>query len=318
MSSYIHYIRQIVGSEKIIIVFATACIRDNAGQLLWQHRSDFGWWGLPGGILELNESLPECVKREVYEETGLKVKPTRMIGIYTSPDFDVIYPNGDHVQQVTVCFDCGIIGGIMQANNSETLALDWFPQDKPPATSVWYNSMIDDLMLDKKTASFDRGIPGFSNSNESFYKFMEKKVGNIPFVIPIVGAFIKNKKDHILLQQGCNNGKWILPCTEMSIGERIDQTIINGLFKNIGLKTKAIRLIGVYSEHNGYLSSTVGDKLKEVCTLFHCQIINGQMQTTDNILKKAQFFPSNALPPMSPCWKCTLDDILSSRIEAVF
>jgi len=55
--SYIAWIRQHVGHMKIPLVFASACVRDDAGRVLWQHRSDFGFWGMPGGSLELNETL---------------------------------------------------------------------------------------------------------------------------------------------------------------------------------------------------------------------------------------------------------------------
>jgi 8-oxo-dGTP pyrophosphatase MutT (NUDIX family) len=87
----LHWLRQRVGRQKILLVFASACVRDDAGRLLWQRRSDFGFWGLPavqsgtglcGGVLELGESLPEAVVREVGEETGLEVEPVRLVGIY--------------------------------------------------------------------------------------------------------------------------------------------------------------------------------------------------------------------------------------------
>jgi 8-oxo-dGTP pyrophosphatase MutT (NUDIX family) len=92
MTSYLQWMRQHVGQQKILLAFATACVRDENGRILWQQRADFGWWGLPGGILELDESLPQCAVREVKEETGLEVTPVRLIGIYSSPDFDVTYP----------------------------------------------------------------------------------------------------------------------------------------------------------------------------------------------------------------------------------
>ncbi|MGA1842686.1 MAG: NUDIX hydrolase [bacterium] len=155
MSSYIDWIRNYVGHNKLLLVFASACIRDDNGRLLWQRRSDFDWWGLPGGILELGESLSECIVREVREETGLEVEPSRLVGIYSSPDFDVTYPNGDLVQQVTACFDCRIVGGKLMPDKNEILDLAWFPMDEIPSTSPWYLAMVKDLALGKKTAAFD-------------------------------------------------------------------------------------------------------------------------------------------------------------------
>jgi ADP-ribose pyrophosphatase YjhB (NUDIX family) len=155
MSSYIDWIRKHVEHEKILLVFASACIRDNNGRLLWQRRADFGWWGLPGGVLELGESLSECIMREVREETGLKVEPLHLIGIYSSPDFNVTYPNGDQVQQITVCFDCRIVGGKLKVDKDETLDLAWFPIDEIPTTASWYMAMVNDLVMGQKAASFD-------------------------------------------------------------------------------------------------------------------------------------------------------------------
>jgi len=68
----------------------------------------------------------------VREETGLTVAPTRVVGVYSSPDFDVVYPNGDQVQQVTVCFECSVTGGRWTVDDDETLELAWLPGRCPP------------------------------------------------------------------------------------------------------------------------------------------------------------------------------------------
>ena len=75
MTDYITWLRSHVGPRKILLAYATALIRDDQGRVLFQQRADFkdAWWGLPGGLLELDESLPAGLAREVKEETGLDV-----------------------------------------------------------------------------------------------------------------------------------------------------------------------------------------------------------------------------------------------------
>ncbi|MBR2854678.1 MAG: NUDIX domain-containing protein [Clostridia bacterium] len=78
---YIHYLRRIIGSRKIILNCAGAVIvRD--GKILFQRRTDNGKWGLIGGLVEMNETYEEAALREIWEETGLEVKLDSFLGIY--------------------------------------------------------------------------------------------------------------------------------------------------------------------------------------------------------------------------------------------
>ena len=112
----------------------SAVIFDRRGRLLLQQRSDGGQWGLPGGSVEIGESIADAVVREVREETGLTVKPRRIIGVYSEPKWQVVrYPDGNVWHYVSVCFDCVVRGGELTTCD-ETLALEYFPLRKLPST----------------------------------------------------------------------------------------------------------------------------------------------------------------------------------------
>ena len=52
------------------------------GRVLAIKRADNGTWEPPGGVLELSETPADGVRREVYEETGIKVSVERLTGVY--------------------------------------------------------------------------------------------------------------------------------------------------------------------------------------------------------------------------------------------
>jgi 8-oxo-dGTP pyrophosphatase MutT (NUDIX family) len=63
-----------------------AVIFDPAGRvLLVRQGRDRGDWELPGGKVKKRESLPEAIVREILEETGIKVEPLRVIGVFYIP-----------------------------------------------------------------------------------------------------------------------------------------------------------------------------------------------------------------------------------------
>ena len=108
-------------NERIMLPGAVAVVHDAQGRVLAIRRSDFGTWDMPGGWCDLGETATATAVREAREETGLHVRPTRLLGVYSNPAWIVRYPNGDEVRPVGVMFACGVIGGVMRADGRESL-----------------------------------------------------------------------------------------------------------------------------------------------------------------------------------------------------
>ena len=83
--SYIKKMRQLVGNEYLMVNATAVVIVNENNEVLLQKRTDNNLWGLPGGLLELRESISEGALREVKEETNLDVKLTKFIGIFNNP-----------------------------------------------------------------------------------------------------------------------------------------------------------------------------------------------------------------------------------------
>jgi ADP-ribose pyrophosphatase YjhB (NUDIX family) len=94
-------------------------------KVLFTRRADNGLWCLPGGHMEPGESVAEACQREVLEETGLDVRVTRLIGVYSNTDLLVIYPQGRKVQIVVLSFEAEITSG-SPAIREETTEVGFF------------------------------------------------------------------------------------------------------------------------------------------------------------------------------------------------
>ncbi len=102
-------------------------IFDKSQKVLLMKRVDNGLWGIPSGHVEPGETVEEAIIREISEETGLKVKVDRLIGVYSDPVSQVFsYPNGKVSHFITTCFKCEVVGGNLIKEGEETLDVDYF------------------------------------------------------------------------------------------------------------------------------------------------------------------------------------------------
>ena len=100
-----------IGSQGRIRLGCSAAIFDEKRRVLLTKRLDNGQWCLPSGGLEPGESAAEACEREVFEETGLRVRAKRLVGVYSHPDQLSIYPDGNKVQIVALHFEAETVGG---------------------------------------------------------------------------------------------------------------------------------------------------------------------------------------------------------------
>jgi 8-oxo-dGTP pyrophosphatase MutT (NUDIX family) len=119
MAKLIHGDR--IGKRGVLRVGASSIIFDESrGKILLTKRTDNGRWCLPGGGMDPGESIEEACVREAYEETGLHVKVTRLVGVYTTPDLVVEYADGNVIHPVALSFEATVTGGEMGLSDETT------------------------------------------------------------------------------------------------------------------------------------------------------------------------------------------------------
>lgn len=103
-----------------LVVAASAVVTDGEGRVLLQRRADNGLWALPGGGMEMTDSLPGAAVREIKEETGLDVEITGLVGTYTDPRHVIAYSDGEVRRQFNVCFTARVTGGVLAISDEST------------------------------------------------------------------------------------------------------------------------------------------------------------------------------------------------------
>jgi ADP-ribose pyrophosphatase YjhB (NUDIX family) len=136
-----------------VVPSTTVAVRDDAGRLLLIHKIDNDFWALPGGGMDLGESIADAAVREVAEETGLTVEVTGLVGIYSDPGHVMAYDDGEVRQEFSVCFHARVLSGEPREDGSETKEVRWVDPADVPDLSI-HPSMrrrIDDALAGRPT-----------------------------------------------------------------------------------------------------------------------------------------------------------------------
>ncbi len=127
-----------------VVTSVVAVIINYAGEILLTRRNIppfLGQWVMPGGKIDLGESIIRALQREVLEEVGLKVEVQNLLDV-----FEHVTPGEDHYHFVILYYRCLPLSNEFSHNDSEVAEALWVPSDE-----LWKYNMPDGtkFILDK-------------------------------------------------------------------------------------------------------------------------------------------------------------------------
>jgi 8-oxo-dGTP pyrophosphatase MutT (NUDIX family) len=130
MSPYLQRLRNKIGHDLLVLPSAAVAVHDEQMRLLLCLHRDKNIWVTPGGILEPGEQPADAAVRETWEETGLSVELTGILGVYGGRDLMIDYANGDRAAYIGTIFRGRIVGGNLRPDGDEILDVRYFTREE--------------------------------------------------------------------------------------------------------------------------------------------------------------------------------------------
>lgn len=150
--SYMGKLRAALGQEKLMNVACRGILLDEDNRVLLVQRNDTQKWVMPAGSMEVNESVMDALKREVYEETGLFIEEAKLIAVYSNPHQYSYESMGFSYQMLAFVFLVQKWSGELLSCTEETDNADFFHlENLPDDVPDLYLETIEDLKKHQKT-----------------------------------------------------------------------------------------------------------------------------------------------------------------------
>jgi len=133
ISPYIKRLREVVGTDLILVPAVSVLVQDGDGRVLLVHETDGEAWSTPGGSVEVDERPEDAARREVLEEAGLIVRLDGIVAVLGGPEYRSHYKNGDEVAYVATVYNATVVGGESKHDGDEVSAAEWFALDALPS-----------------------------------------------------------------------------------------------------------------------------------------------------------------------------------------
>lgn len=276
---------------------ASSIVTNEAGELLLIQRHDIRTFDVPGGGLEAGELPSEAAVRETFEETGLHVRPSQLLGIYHWPNEPNAY--------LSFYFRCELLGGVLRPSEETPMVAFYAPHALPRPIlpmhrqrlrhSLNHDSSQPLMLAQPMTLTQKAGKKVLGRILFPLQRWRRRRSGQPPWPEPTswhLGAFtiIRNEAGAVLWVKRTDMDAWNLPGGGMENEEPPWATAVRETFEETGCQVALCDLTSI----NSYTNEA------NLTFNYTAEIVSGQLTSGSEAAAFAWFQPgeepANSIP----------------------